>query len=68
MTQDKDPYDETDTTASEFDEMWKVSEPAETVIQPVRNYVVSLDYGLMPTEPTVAVLTPYSVNGQVKIS
>lgn len=68
MTHDQDPYDETDTTVGEFDAMWKVSESAEAYVQLARNYVVSLDYGLTPAEPTLAAFAPYSVNRQVKIS
>jgi hypothetical protein len=61
---DEDPYDETDTTVEEFDAMWEVSEPVETTVpvQSPRNYVVSLDGGLMPhtAEPTLAAFAPWA--------
>jgi hypothetical protein len=61
--EDEDAYDETDTTVEEFDAMWEVSEPVETVVPTARNYVVSLDGGLMmphTAEPTLAAFAPWA--------
>lgn len=39
---DEDRYDETDTTAEDFDAMWEVSEPVGTVVPaPVTNFLVA---------------------------
>lgn len=45
---DEDRYDETDTTAEEFDAMWEVSEPVETLVPitvTVSNLVVTFSAG-----------------------